>query len=118
MTTILPEEPVATDRKSVILSDAERRNLRRKLKESAEVAQNILHPKTQLQRFVAKSKIEAKKAARNMAKATRRNAPAIGAVGIALGALLFLGRKPISRLHGKFRNRNNPPEGENDRTET
>lgn len=116
MTTILPKEPVVTDRASVILSNAERRNLRRKLKGSVEVAQDLLNPKTQFRRFVAKSKTEARQVADDVAQVARENAPVIGAVGV--GALIFLGRGPISRLFSKFRARNNPPEGDEDRTET
>ncbi len=116
MTTILPKEPVVTDRASVILSNAERRNLRRKLKGSVEVAQDLLNPRTQFRRFVAKSKTEARQVADDVAQVARENAPVIGAVGV--GALIFLGRGPISRLFSKFRNRNNPPEGDEDRTET
>ncbi len=116
MTTILPKEPVVTDRASVILSNAERRNLRRKLKGSVEVAQDLLNPRTQFRRFVAKSKTEARQVADDVAQVARENAPVIGAVGV--GALIFLGRGPISRLFSKFRNRNKPPEGDEDRTET
>ena len=117
MTTILPKEPVVTDRQSVILSNAERRYLRRKLKGSVQVAQNFLNPKTQLHRFMDKSKIEAKQVVVSVAKGARKNAPIIGVAGIGLGALLYLGRSRISRLYSKYRNRNNTPEGENDRTE-
>jgi len=116
MTTILPKEPVVTERKTVILSNAERRNLRRKLRGSVEVAQDLLNPKTQFRRFVAKSKTEAKQVAEDVAQVAKKNAPVIGAVGV--GALIFLGRGPISRLFSKFRNRNNPPQGKHDRTET
>jgi hypothetical protein len=116
MTTILPKEPVITDRASVILSNAERRNLRRKLRGSVEIAQDLLNPKTQLRRFVAKSKTEVKQVAEDVAQVAKENAPVIGAVGV--GALIFLGRGPISKLYLKFRNRNNPPEGDEDRTET
>jgi hypothetical protein len=112
MTTILPKEPVVTDRKSVILSNAERRNLRRKLKGSVEVAQHLLNPRAQLKRLIVRGKTEAKQAA----AVAKQNAPVIGAVGI--GALIFLGRGPISRLITKFRNRNNMPKGDEDRTET
>lgn len=116
MTTILPKEPVVTDRKSVILSNAERRNLRRKLKGSVEVAQHLLNPKTQLKRLVARGTSEAKQVVDDVAQVAKENAPVVGAVGI--GALIFLGRKPIARLFSKFRNRNNPPEGDEDRIET
>ena len=116
MTTILPKEPVVTDRARVILSNAERRNLRRKFKGGVVVAKDLLNPKVQLRRFVAKGKAEAKQVAEDVTQVARKNAPVIGAVGV--GALIYLGRGPISRLLLKFRNRNNPPEGDEDRTET
>lgn len=115
-TTLLPKEPVVTDRSSVILSNAERRNLRRKLKGSVEMARDLLNPKTQLQRFVAKRTTEAKHVVDDVAQVAKENAPVIGAVGV--GALIFLSRGPISKLYLKFRNRNNPPKGDEDRTET
>ncbi len=116
MTTILPKEPVVTERKTVILSDAERRNIRRKLKGSVAVAQDVLNPKTQFRRLVARGTSEAKQVAEDVAQVAKKNAPVIGAVGVA--ALLFMGRTPISRLFSKLKNRNNPPEGDQDRTET
>lgn len=56
MTTLLPKDPEVTDRKSVILSDAERRNLRRKLRGTVEVAQDVLHPRNQIRRFLQRKK--------------------------------------------------------------
>jgi hypothetical protein len=53
MSTISPKDPVISDRESVILSDAERRNLRRKLKGSVDVAQDILNPRNQIRKLVA-----------------------------------------------------------------
>ncbi len=116
MTTILPKEPVMTDRKSVILSDAERRNIRRKLKGSVKVAQHALNPKTQLKRLVAKGTSEVKQVAGDVGELAKKNAPVISAISI--GTLLFLGRGPISRLFSRLKNRNNAPEGDQDRTET
>lgn len=111
MTTILPKEPVVTERKNVILSNAERRNLRRKLKSSVEVAQDVLNPKTQLKRFVSKSKTEAKQVAQDVAQVARKNAPMIGAVG--LGALIFAARRPISKWISTLRQgKNNTPDGD------
>ena len=101
MTTILPKEPVVTDRKNVILSDAERRNLRRKLKGTAEVARDVLNPRNQLRRFVERNVAEAKDAAGDAAKVAKDNAPVIGAIGF--GALLFIARRPISSWISKLR---------------
>lgn len=111
MTTILPKEPVVTERKNVILSNAERRNLRRKLKSSVEVAQDVLNPKTQLKRFVHKSKTEAKQVAQDVAQVARKNAPMIGALG--LGALIFAARRPISKWISTLRQgKDNTPDGD------
>ncbi len=111
MTTILPKEPVVIERKSVILSDAERRNIRRKLRRSVEVAQDVLNPRNQLKRFVGRNKAEATRVAGEAAQMARKSAPIIGAVG--LGALLFMGRRPISKWISQLRNRrNNAPNGD------
>lgn len=111
MTTILPKEPVVTERRNVILSDAERRNLRRKLRGSVEVAQDVLNPKTQLKRFVSKGKAEAKQVAEDVAQVARKNGPIIGAVG--LGALIFAARRPISKWISTLRQgKDNTPDGD------
>lgn len=108
--TILPEDPQVTERKSVILSDAERRNLRRKLKGSVEVAQDVLNPRNQLKRFVDRNTAEAKRVAQDATQIAKKNAPLIGAVG--LGALLFVVRRPISNWISQLRNRkSNMPDG-------
>lgn len=116
MTTILPKEPVITDRKSVILSNAERRNLRRKFFGSVAMAQGALNPKTQLRRIVALGKSEAKQVAEDVAEVAKKNAPIIGVAGV--GAIIYLARHPIAKLFSKLRNRNNAPKGDQDRTET
>lgn len=95
MSTILPKEPVVIDRESVILSNAERRYLRRKLKGSLTVTRKILNPRNQLQRFVDRKKIEARQAADETLKVAMNNAPIIGVVGVS--ALLIAARRPISR---------------------
>lgn len=111
MTTILPKEPVVTDRKTVILSNAERRNLRRKLKGSFEVAQDVLNPRKRLKRFVERNTAEAKRVAGGAAQVAKKNAPVIGAVG--LSALLFAARRPISKWISQLRqNKTNPPDGD------
>ena len=109
--TILPKDPQVTERKSVILSDAERRNLRRKLKGSVEVAQDVLNPRNQLKRFVDRNTAEVKRIAGDAAHVAKKNAPVIGVVG--LGALLFAARRPISNWISKLRKRKtNSPKGD------
>jgi hypothetical protein len=112
MTTILPKEPVVTDRKNVILSDAERRNLRRKLRGSVGVAQEVLNPRNQLRRLIERNTDKAKDAASDAAKLAKDNAPVLGAIGI--GALLYIARRPISGWISKFRTSKtrNTPDGE------
>ena len=95
MSTILPEDPVVTDRESVILSNAERRNLRRKLKGSINVAQDVLNPRNQVRKLVALKKSQAKKAADETIQVVKDNATLIGIVGAA--TLLIATRRPISR---------------------
>jgi len=110
MTTLLPKDPEVTDRKSVILSDAERRNLRRKLRGSVEVAHDVLHPRNQIRRFLQKKKTQAVKVSENASQLARKNAPLIGAVG--LGAILFAARRPISNWLSKLRkSKSNLPDG-------
>jgi hypothetical protein len=101
MSTILPEDPVVTDRESVILSHAERRNLRRKLKGSIEVAQDILNPRNQVRKLVALKKSQAKKAAGDTVQVVKDNAPLIGIFGAA--TLLVAARRPISRWISSLR---------------
>jgi hypothetical protein len=101
MSTILPENPVITDRESVILSNAERRNLRRKLKGSIDVAQDILNPRNQVRKLVALKKSQAKKAAGEAVQVVKDNAPLIGILGAA--TLLVAARRPISRWISSLR---------------
>lgn len=92
------------ERRAVILSDAERRNLRRKLKGSVEVAQDVLNPKTQIRKFVDRNKLQARKMASDTGEMARKNAPLLGAVGV--GALLYAARRPISRWISRLRRDN------------
>jgi hypothetical protein len=110
--TIFPKDPPPTERKSVILSDAERRNLRRKLKGSVEVAQDVLNPRNQLKRFAERTTLEAKRVAGDAAKVAKKNAPLIGAVG--LGAIFFAARRPISNWLSRLRKSKtfNTPDGD------
>ena len=106
-----PKEPGMTDRKSVILSDAERRNLRRKLRETVDVAQEVLHPRNQMKLLMDKGRAEVERVTGAASKLARKNAPIIGAVGI--GAILFAARRPISKWISTLRqSRSKPPEGE------
>lgn len=95
MSTILPKEPVVTDRESVILSNAERRYLRRKVKDSIDTTKAILNPRHQLKRLVERQVDQTKDAARATVKIAKNNAPMIGVLGIS--ALIFTARGPISR---------------------
>jgi hypothetical protein len=101
MSTILPEEPDITDRESVILSNAERRYLRRKFNDSLAVTRDILNPRNQLARLVERKSTQAKKVAGETIKIAKHNAPVIGIVGV--GALLFAARRPISRWISNLR---------------
>ena len=111
MSTILPEDPVVTDRESVILSHAERRNLRRKLKGSIDVAQDILNPRNQVRKLVALKKSQAKKVAGDTVQVVKDNAPLIGIFGAA--TLLVAARRPISRWISSLRkSKTNTPVGD------
>ena len=101
MSTISPKDPVITGRESVILSNAERRNLRRKLKGSIDVAQEVLNPRNQVRKLVALKKSQAKKAADETIQAVKNKAPLIGIVGAA--TLLVAARRPISRWISNLR---------------
>lgn len=103
MPTILPEEPEVTDRKSVILSDAERRYLRRKFKDSLAVTRDVLNPRNQLRRLVERQTTQAKQIADETVKIAKNNAPIIGVIGVS--ALLIATRGPISRWISKLRQR-------------
>jgi hypothetical protein len=111
-TTIFLKDSQVTERKSVILSDAERRNLRRKLKESVGVAQDVLNPRNQLARLVERSTTKMKHVAADATQVAKKNAPLIGAVG--LGAILFAARRPISNWLSKLRKSKTPntPDGD------
>jgi len=95
MSTNLPEEPAGTERESVILSNAERRYLRRKFKGSLAVTRDVLNPRNQLRRFVERQTTQAKQIADETVQIAKKNAPIIGVVGV--GALLIVALGPISR---------------------
>ena len=101
MPKILPEEPEVTDRKSVILSDAERRYLRRKFNDSLAVTRDVLNPRNQLRRLVDRQTSGAKQIADETVQIAKNNAPIIGIIGVS--ALLIATRGPISRWISKLR---------------
>lgn len=101
MSTILPKEPVITDRESVILSNAERRNLRRKFKGSLVLTRQILSPRNQFKRLIERKTAQTVKAAGETVQIAKDNAPIVGVVGVS--ALLFAARGPISRWILKLR---------------
>ncbi len=111
MSTNSPEDPVITDRESVILSNAERRNLRRKLKGSIDVAQEVLNPRNQVRKLVALKKSQAKNAANETIQVVKKKAPLIGILGAA--TLLVAARRPISRWISSLRkSKTNAPVGD------
>jgi hypothetical protein len=111
MTTLLPKDPEVTERKSVILSDAERRNLRRKLRGTVEVAQDVLNPRNQVRRFLNRKKSQAAHLSDEATQLARKNAPLIGAVGLA--AVIIAARRPISNWLSKLRkSKSNTPDGD------
>ena len=101
MTTILPEESVVSDRDSVILSNAERRYLRRKFKGSMAVTRDLLNPRNQLRRLIGRQTTQAKKIADETIEIAKNNAPLIGVIGVS--ALLVVARGPISNWISRLR---------------
>ena len=111
MSTILPKEPVITDRESVILSNAERRHLRRKFRGTVAVAREVLTPRNQLRRFFVRKTDDATRVAGEAVYLAKKNAPLIGVVG--LGALIFAARRPISDWILRLRkSKTNTPDGD------
>lgn len=109
MSTILPEKPVITDRQSVILSDAERRHLRRKFKGSVDLAKQALSPRRQVKRLVERKSDEAKHLVGETTQIVRKNATILGIIGVS--ALLFAARRPISRWISRLRKSKTAPDG-------
>lgn len=101
MTTILPEESVVSDRDSVILSNAERRYLRRKFKGSLAVTRDVLNPCNQLRRLIGRQTTQAKKITDETIEIAKNNAPLIGVIGVS--ALLVVARGPISNWISRLR---------------
>lgn len=111
MSTILPKEPVITDRESVILSNAERKHLRRKFRGTVEAAREVLAPRNQLNKFLARKTAKATRVAGDAVYIAKKNAPLIGAIG--LGALIYAARRPISDWISRLRkSKTNTPDGD------
>ncbi len=111
MSTILPKEPVITDRESVLLSNAERLHLRRKFRGSVEAAREVLAPRNQLKKFFGRKTAEAARVAGDAVHIAKKNAPLIGAIG--LGALIYAARRPISDWISRLRkSKTNTPDGD------
>jgi hypothetical protein len=111
MSTILPKEPIITDRESVILSNAERKHLRRKFRGTVEATRKILAPRNQLNRFFARKTAEATRVAGDAAQIVKKNAPLIGAIGV--GALIYAARRPISDWISRLlKSKTNTPDGD------
>lgn len=111
MTNKPSDKAIPHERVDVILNDAERRNLRRKLKGSVQVTKDVLNPKTQVRRLVERQKKVASKAAANATVQVKRNAPLLTAVGLA--GIIFAARRPITKWYGRFTKRHsNTPDGD------
>ncbi|OYY70854.1 MAG: hypothetical protein B7Y44_03130 [Sphingomonadales bacterium 28-55-16] len=110
MSTMKSDEPAFTDRESVILSNAERRYLRRKLKGSMAATGEVLNPRKQLRRLIERKSTDVKQFVGETAYSAKRHAPMIGIVGAS--ALLFAARGPISRWISSLRqSKNKTPNG-------
>lgn len=111
MPMTLPKEPGVNDRQNVILSNAERRHLRRKLQGTIEVARDILNPRNQISRFAERNTANAKRVGLQASQTAKSHAPMIGVIG--LGALIFAARRPISRwISGLRKSKSNAPNGD------
>ena len=90
-----------TLRTAKVLSNAERRSLRRQFNDSLAMTRDILNPRNQLARLVERKSTQAKQVAGETIQIAKHNAPVIGIVGV--GALLFAARRPISRWISSLR---------------
>ena len=84
------------DRRDVVNLHENRIKARGTLTADAVRAKTDLHPRAIAGRWTAKQKSKARQAADDTSHLLKKNAVLISAVGI--GALLFIGRKPISKL--------------------
>jgi len=99
MTNKPTEMPVPLERADVILTNAERRNLRRKLAASVQLTKKVLNPKTQARRLVERQKKAVSSAVADAAVQVKRHAPVLTAVGLA--GILLAARRPITRWFGR-----------------
>lgn len=106
-----PSEKRAPERVDVILTNAERRNLRRKLKGSVQVTKDVLNPKTQARRLVDRQKKATAVAVADATVQVKRHAPLLAAVGLT-GILLAV-RRPITVWFGRVNKTHlNTPDGD------
>jgi len=95
MTNKPTEKQVSHERADVVLTNAERRNLRRKLKSSVQMTKDVLNPKTQIRRLVDRQKKAVSVAAADAKVQIKQNAPLIAVVGLT--AILLAARRPIAK---------------------
>lgn len=95
MTNKLTEKQAPHERADVILTNAERRNLRRKLKGSVQMTKNVLNPKTQVRRLVDRQKKAVSVATAEAKVQIKQNAPLLTVVGLT--AILLAARRPIAK---------------------
>jgi hypothetical protein len=88
-----------TDRDNIIASHQDRLRAREALMADVDEAKVELNPRTQITRWADAKKLQAMDAANEAGRVARKTAPFIG--GAALGALLFLARRPISKWISK-----------------
>jgi hypothetical protein len=89
------------DRRDVLNLHDSRMKAREALDTDVALAKANLHPRTIADRWTAKQKAMARQAADDATHLVKKNALLISAVGI--GALLFIGGKPILNLSSKLR---------------
>ena len=90
-----------TDRNDIIDADRKRSRARAKLKRDAAMARTELSPAHQVKRLKTQVKDRLNDGTDAAVKTVRRAAPLIGLA--SLGALLFAGRRPISKWISRLR---------------
>lgn len=111
MTNKPTEKPVAHERVDVILTNAERRNLRRKLKGSVQATKDVLNPKAQVRRLVNRQKKAVSLATADATVQVKRHAPLLAAVGLT--GILLAARRPITQWFGRVgKTHSNTPDGD------
>lgn len=110
MTHKTTEKQVPHERADVILTNAERRNLRRKLKSSVQITKDVLNPKRQVRRLVDRQKKAVSVAAADATVQIKQNAPLLAVVGLT--AMLLAARRPIASWFNRARQTHaNTPDG-------